>query len=147
MNDDALMREADPIVRYSELRKLTDYSIDSSLSPAALASWILWAFYLTELRFRPISNLLSIPLSLSLSIIGLPAFVATIPVAYLVYLIVNRRNEHFSRSEALLRAAIERVKNGTSPTDIARMSAINSAERDLLGSMVEEKERSAYLWS
>lgn len=147
MNNDTLTQEADPIVRYSELRKLTDYSIDSSLISAALASWILWALYLTELRFRPISNLLGISLSLSLSIIGLPAFVATVPVAYLIYSIVNRRNLHFERSEALLRESIGRLKNSTNPTDTQRMYAVNTAERDLLATAVEEKERSAYLWS
>ena len=54
---------------------------------------------------------------------------------------------HLGRSEALLWASIGRVKNNTNPTDTSRLFAVNTAERDLRAATVEEKERSAYLWS
>ena len=147
MNHDTLNQEADPIVRYSDLRTLTDYSINSSLILAALLSWVLWASYPIELRYRPLSHTFGIPLATSLSAVGLAAFVATVPVAYLVYSIVNRRNVHFDRSEGLLRVMIGRLKDSTNPTDASRMFAVNTAERDLLATAVDDKERSAYLWS
>jgi len=147
VNNDTLNQEADEIVRYSEMRNVTDYSIDSSLILTALASWILWALYVIESRYRPISHASGIPLATSLSAISLAAFVATVPVSYLVYSIVNRRNMHLGRSEALLWASIGRVKNNTNPTDTSRLFAVNTAERDLRAATVEEKERSAYLWS
>jgi len=147
VNNDTLNQEADEIIRYSEMRNVTDYSIDSSLILTALASWILWALYVIESRYRPISHASGIPLATSLSAISLAAFVATVPVSYLVYSIVNRRNVHFERSEGLLRASIGRLKNSTNPADTARMFAVNTAERDLLAIAVEDKERSAYVWS
>jgi H+/Cl- antiporter ClcA len=147
MNTDTLDNEADPIVRYSEMRTVTDYSINPSLILAALLSWILWALYVVESRYRPISHASAIPFATSLSAITLAAFVATVPVAYLVYSIVNRRNVHFERSEGLLRASIGRLKNNTNPADMARMFAVNTAERDLLAVAVDDKERSAYAWS
>jgi hypothetical protein len=146
MNNDTLTKEADPMVRYSELRKATDYSIAPSLILAAVVSWILWTLYLTERIFRPIAVFTGLSRSIALGAVGLPAFVATVFVSHLVYLIVNRRNEHFRRSESLLWAAIGRLKNSTNSADTARLFAINTAERDLLGTSVEEKERSAYLW-
>jgi hypothetical protein len=147
MNTDTLDNEEDPIARYSELRTVTDYSINPSLILAAILSWILWALYLIESTYRPISHTFGVLPGTSLSAIGLAAFVATVPVAYLVYSIVNRRNAHFERSEALLRASIGRLKNSVNPSDMASMFAVNTAERDLLATAVDDKERSAYLWS
>ena len=147
MTIDTQTQEADPLVRFTSVRSATDYSIPSSpLILAAVVSWILWTFYLTEFLFKPISTITGLSPSIALGAIGLPAFVATIPVAYLVYSIVNRRNEHFMRSEGFLWAAIKQLKNITSSTDTSRMFAINTAERDLWGAAVNEKERSAYLW-
>jgi len=147
MTIDTRRQEADPLVHFIALRTNTDYSIPPSLILAAVVSWILWTFYSTELLFKTISRITSLSPSIALGAIGLPAFVATIPVAYIVYSVVNRRNEHFRRSEGFLWAAIGRLKNSTNSTDTTRMFAINTAERDLWGTAVNEKERSAYLWS
>ena len=147
MTIDARRQEADPLVHFTSLRTNTDYSIPPSLILAAVVSWILWTFYSTELLFKTISRITSLSPSIALGAIGLPAFVATIPVAYIVYSVVNRRNEHFRRSEGFLWAAIGRLKNSTNSTNPTRMFAVNTAERDLWGTAVNEKERSAYLWS
>lgn len=147
MTIDTTTQEADPLARFTSLRTATDYSTPQSLILAALVSWILWTFYLTEFLFKPISTVTRLPPSITQGAIGVPAFVATIPVAYLVYSIVNRRNEHFMRSEGFLLGAIKQLKNSTNSTDTTRMFAINTAERDLWGTAVNEKERSAYLWS
>ena len=140
-------QDADEIVRYLELRNVTDYPIASSLVLATFGSWVLWGLYLTELIFKPISNAFHVSQSFSLAIISLPAFIVTVPAGYVVYSIVNRRNMHLGRSEALLWVSIRRLKNNTNPTDTSRLFAVNTAERDLQTAAVEEKERSAYLWS
>src|SRR6267143_1748679 len=93
MTIDTRTQEADPLVRFTSVRSATDYSIPSSLILAAIVSWILWTLYLTEFLFKPISTITGLSPSIALGAIGLPAFVATIPVAYLVYSIVTRRNE------------------------------------------------------
>jgi hypothetical protein len=147
MNNDTSDQDADPVVRYSKLRNVTDYTIAPSLVVATFGSWVFWGLYLTELIFKPISNASNVSQSFSLAIISLPAFIVTVPVGYVVYSIVNRRNMHLGRSEALLWASIGRLKNNTSSTDTSRLFAANTAERDLQTAAVEEKERSAYLWS
>jgi hypothetical protein len=147
MNDDTLNQDADPIVHYSELRRVTDYSIPASMTLAAVVSWALWGLYLTELIYKPISNTFNVSQSSTLAVAGLLAFIATVPVGYLVYTIVNRRNMHLGRSEALLWASIGRLKTTISPTDTSKLYALNTAERELLTTAIEEKERSAYLWS
>ena len=147
MNSDTFDHREDQIVRYFELRTVTDYPIAPSLVLATFGSWVLWGLYLTELIFKPISNAFNASQSFSLAIISLPAFIATVPVGYVVYSIVNRRNMHLGRSEALLWTSIGLLKNNTSPTDTSRLFAVNTAERELETAAVEEKERSAYLWS
>ncbi len=93
-----------------------------------------------------LSNLTGLSQDITLGVFGLPGFLGTVPVAYLVFLVVNRRNEHFRRSELLLSAAVSQLKMVANPTDTTRVYALNTAERDLSGMSFDEKERSAYLW-
>jgi len=90
-------------------RPRTDYRISERWLIAAIANYLVWAV-LPWLFFFGIFGLLPVDI-LNAIILPLEAlgFLASACSAYLVYLLINRRNNHFAREQAMFRNVLETI--------------------------------------
>lgn len=66
--------------------------------------------------------------------------------SYIVYALIDRRNKHFGRDNALLSTSIDRLLSKTGRDDMKTLINANSAERDFSRMLQEDHERSGILW-
>ncbi len=128
-----------------EARARTDYEIPVKWVWAPVASYITWATIaiLAYLNRGQPATQLTIPLGT----LGLAGFASSALSSYLVYLLVNRRNQHFAMEETLLWSTLDTAKAEASQADMKTQLALSSAERDLAGLSDIGKEHSAILWA
>ncbi len=65
---------------------------------------------------------------------------------YLAYRLVDRRNNHLGREEAILSSTLESVRSKTQPGDLKTLLPLSSAERNFAQLSQQSGERSAVLW-
>ncbi len=127
-----------------EAQPRTDYDIDTAWIVLPITSFTIW----TLLGTIFIAGILG-PFSDPVFLLGLLAslgFAFASGTAYLVYLLVNRRNKHSAREKALLLVTIENLQSKIPGDDVKTQIHLNSGERDLSTLLQEDRERSALLW-
>ncbi len=129
----------------SEARTGTDYAIPAKWICASIAAYTTWtAIAVISYVY---SGDTSIPLASVLGGLGLAGFVFSALSSYLVYRLVNRRNQHFAREENLLWSTLDTARATVQQSDMRLQIALSSAERDLTRLAEKGKEHSAVLWA
>ncbi len=130
-----------------QMRSRTDVAIRTNWLVFPLASYSLWAFlavvYLTG-TLRTISN--QHP-GLLVGTIGILGFAASAGPSYLLYSLINRRNKHSAREQALLWEALNKTRSKAGERDMKALIPLSSAERDFASFHQGTHERSAVLWA
>ncbi len=127
------------------IREKTDATLPNSWLLTPIASYVIWAFVAALVGTSGILGIGS--LAYALTILGLAGFFLSTGTAYLVFRLVNRRNNHFAREQALLWQSLERVRSSVKPIDMNAQMALNWADRNF-GRLAETSgERSAVLWA
>ncbi len=123
----------------------TDYVIATKWIWAPVASYAIWTM-IAVIRYVYRGDA-GIPLGTIFGGLDLAGFVFSAPFSYLVYKLVNRRNQHFAREEDLLWSTVESTKAKVQQSDMRSQIALASAERDLARLADNGKEHSAVLWA
>ncbi len=129
---------------FLEARNKTDHEIAPKWVWAAVASYITWAAVAVIgiiNRGLPVTQL-TVPIGL----LGLAGLIFSAASSYLVYQLINRRNMHFAREEALLWKTLDQVRSKTPQSDMRTLLPLSFAEQNLFRLSVMGKERSAVLW-
>ncbi len=123
----------------------TDYVITTKWIWAPVASYAIWTI-IAVIRYAYRGDA-GTPLGTTFGGLDLAGFVFSAPFSYLVYKLVNRRNQHFAREENLLWSTVETTKAKVQQSDMRSQIALASAERDLARLADNGKEHSAVLWA
>ncbi len=126
-----------------DARSKTDYEIPSDRVWAAAASYAIWVAIavLTYLALQPAA-----PLMIIVGVLGLVGFVFSAMTSHLLYGLMNRRNAHSAREEALFWKTLDDLKSRTSQGDMKTLLPLTSAEQNLVR-LSETNEHSAVLWA
>jgi len=85
-------------------------------------------------------------LTISLAILELVGFLLSTTTGYLVYTLVNRRNTHMAREQALFAETLDSIKSRTRSDDLKTLFPLSSAEHYFSQLVQGSGERSAFLW-
>ncbi len=138
-----------------QMRTKTDAEIPIVLLLLPLASYLLWALFAvawwstgaSETVGNGISESILInptPFVAGLGVLGLATSAAG---SYLVFRLMNRGNEHSSRTRALLLGALGSLEARARPSGQQALLPLNSAEEGFYNLVRGERERSAVLWA
>jgi len=127
-----------------DARVRTDYQIQPKWVWTAVASYITWATVAIVNYAIPVP---ASDLAILFGVLGLAGFIFSTAASYLVYLLVNRRNTHLAREEALLWGVLGNLRSKTEPGDMKTLLPLESAEYNLARFSGAGKERSALLWA
>ncbi len=125
------------------MRNRTDVEIDRAWLALALVNYIVWVtfpvlYFIVESLAPPLLALLAI-------VIGLIGVATSSGLAYLVYLLVNVRNQHFAREQALLMDGLRLAKSKTPEGNLTALLPLDSAGQTLQTLVHDEGEKSAVL--
>jgi len=129
---------------FLEARNKTDHEIAPKWVWAAVASYVTWSAVAVIgiiNRGLPVTQL-TVPIGL----LGLAGLIFSAASSYLVYQLINRRNMHFAREEALLWKTLDQVRSKTPQSDMRTLLPLSFAEQNLFRLSAMGKERSAVLW-
>jgi len=138
-----------------QMRTKTDAEIPIVRLLLPLASYLLWAVFAvawwstgaSETVGNGISASILInptPLVAGLGVLGLAASAAS---SYVVFMLMNRCNEHSSRTRALLLGALGSLEARAGWSGQQALLPLNSAEEGFYNLARGERERSAVLWA
>ena len=138
-----------------QMRAKTDAEIPIVRLLLPLASYLLWAVFAvawwstgaSETVGNGISASILInptPLVAGLGVLGLAASAAS---SYVVFMLMNRCNEHSSRTRALLLGALGSLEARAGRSGQQALLPLNSAEEGFYNLARGERERSAVLWA
>jgi hypothetical protein len=138
-----------------QMRTKTDAEIPIVRLLLPLASYLLWAVFAvtwwstgaSEIAGNGISASILVnptPFVAGLGVLGLAASAAS---SYVVFTLVNRGNEHSSRTRALLLGALSSLEVRAGPSGQQALLPLNSAEEGFYNLARREQERSAVLWA
>jgi len=138
-----------------QMRTKTDAEIPIVRLLLPLASYLLWAVFAvawwstgaSETVGNGISASILInptPLVAGLGVLGLAASAAS---SYVVFMLMNRCNEHSSRTRALLLGALGSLEARAGWSGQQALLPLNSAEEGFYNLAGGERERSAVLWA
>ena len=138
-----------------QMRTKTDAEIPIVLLLLPLASYLVWAVFAvawwstgaSEIVSNGISASILInptPFAAGLGVLGLAASAAS---SYVVFTLVNRGNEHSSRTRALLLGALGSLEARARTSGQQTLLPLNSAEEGFYNLVRGERERSAVLWA
>ncbi len=138
-----------------QMRTKTDAEIPIVLLLLPLASYLVWAVFAvawwstgaSEIVGNGISASILInptPFAAGLGVLGLAASAAS---SYVVFTLVNRGNEHSSRTRALLLGALGSLEARARTSGQQTLLPLNSAEEGFYNLVRGERERSAVLWA
>src|SRR6266540_2092187 len=109
------------------LRPRTDYHISGKWLLAAVGNYLIWATLPWIILLGFVGG---VPLAIIgpvLVILGTVGLIASASSAYLVYLLVNRRNTHFAREQAVFGSALDILRTKVRPDDMnAQASLVNN---------------------
>jgi hypothetical protein len=138
-----------------QMRAKTDAGIPIVRLLLPLASYLLWAVFAvawwstgaSEIVGNGISASIIInptPFVAGLGVLGLAASAAS---SYVVFILVNRGNEHSSRTRALLLLALGSLEARAGQSGQQALLTLNSAGEGFYNLVRGERERSAVLWA
>ncbi|TMI22003.1 hypothetical protein E6H31_03695 [Candidatus Bathyarchaeota archaeon] len=111
-----------------------------------LASYLLWAVFAVA-WWSDGAGLGTSDLTLVISGLGTLGLAASAAGSYLVFILVNRANEHSSRTRALLLSALSALEARVGISGTQALLPLNSAEEGFNKLAEVERERSAVLWA
>lgn len=107
-------------------RSRTDYPISGRWVLAPVGSYLVLGA-ISLVVFLGVSGLVPFSvLEIVLSVLGTLGLVAFAGTAYLVYLLVNRRNSHFAREQALFGKVLEIIRSKVRPEDASAQASLAS---------------------
>jgi len=125
-------------------RVRTDFIPSGIWIAAPVASFTLWVIVALLPVAAPTSTA-SFP-SFLLPTFELLGLLTSALTGYLIYSLVNRRNNHLGREQAIFGWTLESVKSKTQPEDLKTLLPLSSAEHNFSLLVEQSGERSAILW-
>jgi len=137
------------------MRMKTDIEIPIVRLLLPLASYLLWAVFAVAWWSTGASEIVGNGISASILInptpfvagLGVLGLAASAAAAYVVFTLVNRGNEHSSRTRALLLEALSALETRAGPSGSQTLLPLNSAEEGFYNLVRGEREKSAVLWA
>ncbi len=129
-----------------QMRLRTDIEIPIAWLLLPLASYLLWAVFAVA-WWSGGAGLGTSDLTLVISGLGTLGLAASAAGSYLVFRLVNRANEHSSRTRALLLSALSALEARVGISGTQALLPLNSAEEGFNKLAGVERERSAVLWA
>ncbi|OLD11285.1 MAG: hypothetical protein AUI93_04960 [Crenarchaeota archaeon 13_1_40CM_3_52_10] len=137
------------------MRMKTDIEIPIVRLLLPLASYLLWAVFAVAWWSTGASEIVGNGISASILInptpfvagLGVLGLAASAAAAYVVFTLVNRGNEHSSRTRALLLEALSALETRAGPSSSQTLLPLNSAEEGFYNLVRGEREKSAVLWA
>ena len=138
-----------------QMRMKTDIEIPIVRLLLPLASYLLWAVFAVAWWSTGASEIVGNGISASILInptpfvagLGVLGLAASAAAAYVVFTLVNRGNEHSSRTRALLLEALSALETRAGPSSSQTLLPLNSAEEGFYNLVRGEREKSAVLWA
>jgi len=138
-----------------QMRMKTDIEIPIVRLLLPLASYLLWAVFAVAWWSTGASEIVGNGISASILIkptpfvagLGVLGLAASAAAAYVVFTLVNRGNEHSSRTRALLLEALSALETRAGPSSSQTLLPLNSAEECFYNLVRGEREKSAVLWA
>ena len=138
-----------------QMRMKTDIEIPIVRLLLPLASYLLWAVFAVAWWSTGASEIVGNGISASILInptpfvagLGVLGLAASAAAAYVVFTLVNRGNEHSSRTRALLLEALSALETRAGPSGSQTLLPLNSAEEGFYNLVRGEREKSAVLWA
>ena len=138
-----------------QMRMKTDIEIPIVRLLLPLASYLLWAVFAVAWWSTGASEIVGNGISASILInptpfvagLGVLGLAASATAAYVVFTLVNRGNEHSSRTRALLLEALSALETRAGPSGSQTLLPLNSAEEGFYNLVRGEREKSAVLWA
>jgi len=138
-----------------QMRTKTDAEIPIVRLLFPLASYLLWAVFAVAWWSKGASETVGNGISASILInptpfvagLGVLGLAASAAAAYVVFTLVNRGNEHSSRTRALLLGALGSLEARAVLSGQQALLPLNSAEEGFYNLIRGERERSALLWA
>ncbi len=138
-----------------QMRTRTDAEIPIVLLLLPLASYLLWAVFAVAWWLTDASGIVGNGISASILVsptpfvagLGVVALAASAAASYVVFTLVNRGNEHSSRTRALLLGALASLEARAGRSGQQALLPLNSAEEGFYNLARGERERSAVLWA
>ena len=127
------------------MRTRTDVEIPTVWMLLPLGSYLLWTVFAVA-WWSAGAGLGTGELPILISGLGILGFGASAAGSYLVFRLVNRANEHFGRTRALLLSALNSLEVRAGASGPQALLLMNSADESLYKLARGERERSAVLW-
>ncbi len=144
MGETALVAEQLSRDSLFQARVRTDFIPPAAWILAPVASFTLWATIALLPIAVPTTNT-SFPSFLLPTLVLLGLLLSAL-TGYLVYILVDRRNKHLGRTEAIYGSTLESVRSKTPPEDLKTLLPLSSAEHNFSRLVQQSGERSAILW-
>jgi hypothetical protein len=129
-----------------QMRTKTDADIPIVWLLLPLSSYLLWAVFAVA-WWSAGAGLGTSDLTIVVSGLGILGLAASAAGSYLVFRLVNRGNEHSSRTRALLLGALGSLEARAGRSGQQALLPLNSAEEGFYNLARGERERSAVLWA
>ncbi len=128
-----------------QMRARTDVEIPIKWLLLSLGNYLLWAVVAIALWSSEAGVIVDLTVLFSgLAIAGLGLSSGT---AYLVFKLLNRMNEHSTRSRSMLWAAIDTLRKEVGDSDQQSLLLLNTTEVGFRNLAASEKDRGAILWA
>ncbi len=144
MGETALVAEQLSRDSLFQARVRTDFIPSAAWILAPVASFTLWVTIALLPVAVPTTNT-SFPSFLLPTLVLLGLLMSAL-TGYLVYILVDRRNNHLGRTEAIYGSTLESVRAKTPPEDLKTLLPLSSAEHNFSRLVQQSGERSAVLW-
>src|SRR5438445_500654 len=128
------------------MRPRTDLAVPVSWLLLPLTSYLLWAIFAVA-WWAAGAGLGTSDLALVVSGLGIVGLAASAAASYVVYALMNRANEHSSRTRAVLWSALSELESRIGTTRQEALLPLTSAEEGFYRLSRGEHERSAVLWA
>ncbi|HEV2119871.1 MAG TPA: hypothetical protein VGS11_07200 [Candidatus Bathyarchaeia archaeon] len=125
------------------IRVRTDLEIDHAWIALAFVNYVIWATF--PILYFIVARVALPLVALFAVVVGLMGTATSLAVAYLAYSLVNVRNQHFAREQALLTESLGVVKSRVPQGNLRTLLPLDSAEQNFQFLVHEEKEKSAVL--
>ncbi len=129
-----------------QMRPRTDLAVPVSWLLLPLTSYLLWAIFAVA-WWADGAGLGTSDLALVVSGLGIVGLAASAAASYVVYTLMNRANEHSSRTRALLWSALSELESRIGTTRQEALLPLTSAEEGFYRLSRGEHARSAVLWA
>ena len=130
----------------AHMRTRTDIEIPILWLLLPLANYLLWAVFAVA-WWSAGAGLSTSELTVVISGLGIVGLAASGAGSYVVFRLVNRANEHFSRTRALLSSVLNSLEARAVASGPQALVPLNSAEESLYKFARGERDRSAVLWA